>query len=173
VYSYFESRQGALFDKTVFFGLQYFMKEYLEGIVVTQEKIDKAEKLSNQHFGNNYFNRKGWEYILNNHGGKLPVRIRAVPEGMPVPVSNVMMVIENLDPKNCFFLSSHLETMLTHNWSPSTVATVSYVTKQIIKKYLDKSADSDAGLDFMLHDFGFRGRFIIGDRCNCRSRSLN
>ena len=39
VYSYFESRKGAEFDETVFFGLQYYVKKYLEGQVVTQEKL--------------------------------------------------------------------------------------------------------------------------------------
>jgi len=27
------------------------------------------------------FNRAGWEHILKKHGGKLPVSIKAVPEG--------------------------------------------------------------------------------------------
>lgn len=31
---------------------------------------------------------QGWLYILKAHGGKLPLRIRAVPEGSVVPVKN-------------------------------------------------------------------------------------
>ena len=34
------------------------------------------------------FNRKGWEHILNKHGGKLPLKIKAVPEGTVVPTKN-------------------------------------------------------------------------------------
>ena len=41
VYSYFESR-GGRFPQTVFFGLQYFLKRYLAGKVVTSEKITEA-----------------------------------------------------------------------------------------------------------------------------------
>ena len=100
VYSYFESR-GGKFDKTAFFGLQYYLKEYLEGQVVTQEKIDEAVEYCKGHFGSEMFNREGWEYILNEHGGKLPVKIKAVPEGTLVPTKNVLMTIENTDPK-CF-----------------------------------------------------------------------
>lgn len=37
IYSYLESR-GGLFDHTVFFGLQYYLKHYLEGEVITKEK---------------------------------------------------------------------------------------------------------------------------------------
>src|SRR5687767_1933257 len=86
VYSYFESR-GGQFPETVFFGLQYFIKRYLEGQVITQEKIDEAASYYDAHFGNDkLFNREGWEYILNTYGGRLPVRIKAVPEGTVVPV---------------------------------------------------------------------------------------
>ena len=44
VYSYFESR-GGKYDEVCFFGLQYFLKRYLSGVVVTKEKIDEAEGL--------------------------------------------------------------------------------------------------------------------------------
>ena len=41
VYSYFESR-GGKYEEVCFFGLQYFIKRYLVGAVVTQAKIDEA-----------------------------------------------------------------------------------------------------------------------------------
>ncbi len=115
VYSYFESR-GGRFPEVLFFGLQYFIKKYLEGQVVTQEKIDEAAEIIPPHMaGENHFNRKGWEYILKTHGGRLPVVIKAVPEGTVVPVSNVMMTIENTDP-NCYWLTNYLETLLVQVW---------------------------------------------------------
>ena len=48
VYSYFESR-GGLYPETCFFGLQYFIKRYLVGEVVTQQKIDDAAELCTAH----------------------------------------------------------------------------------------------------------------------------
>jgi nicotinamide phosphoribosyltransferase len=157
VFSYFECRTGAKWDKTVFFGLQYILKRHLAGVVVTQEKIEKAAALSKAHFGTDAaFNRKGWEYILNNHGGKLPVRIRAVPEGTVVGISNALITIESTDP-NCEWLVNYLETILSRIWYPITVATLSYQTKKMIGEFLNSTAESSAGLDFMLHDFGYRG----------------
>jgi len=156
VYSYFESRTGAQFDETVFFGLQYLIKKHLVGQVVTQAKIDAAASLADAHVGPGIFNREGWEHILNVHDGYLPIRIRAVAEGTPVPTNNVLMTVENTDPY-CFWLTNHLETVLTHVWYSSTVATLSRHVKKMIKKYLTQTAMSNAGLDFMLHDFGFRG----------------
>jgi len=135
VYSYFESRLGAKFPETVFFGLQYIMKRYLAGQVVTREKIEKAARLSAAHFGNDsIFNRDMWEHILAKHDGRLPVRIKAVQEGTPVPVGNVMMTVENTDEDNCWALTNHLETILTHVWYGSAVATLSREVKKMLAK---------------------------------------
>lgn len=156
VYSYFESRKGAKFDETVFFGLQSLLKE-LEGQVVTQSKIDFAEKLTGKHLGNEeVFNAERWQYILDKYDGRLPVRIKAIPEGTAIPTGNVLLTIENLD-ENCFWLTNHLETFLTHLWYPSTVASLSRDVKKTLKESLERTGSSEAMLDFMLHDFGMRG----------------
>ena len=74
IYSYLESR-GGQFDETVFFGLQYFLKHYLEGIVITKEKIDEAEGFLTQVFGrNDVFDRSKFDYIVEKH--KLVERYR-------------------------------------------------------------------------------------------------
>ena len=156
VYSYFECRKGAKFAETPFFGLQYIIKNHLEGVVVTREKIENAARLCKAHFGSEkYFNREGWEYILNSHGGKLPVVIKAVEEGTVVPINNVLMTIENTDNK-CFWLTNFLETILSQVWYPITVASLSREVKVNIKEYLDLTSDGGL-LNFGLHDFGFRG----------------
>ncbi|MEA5405453.1 nicotinate phosphoribosyltransferase [Arcicella sp. DC2W] len=155
IYSYFESR-GGKFEEITFFGLQYLLKEFLVGQVITQSKIDQAAKLYEAHFGNaTLFNKAGWEYILNNHAGKLPIRIKAVPEGKVIPTHNVMMTVENTDP-NCFWLTNFLETLLLQLWYPSTVATISREVKKLIITYLEETGDPNT-IDFKLHDFGFRG----------------
>lgn len=157
VYSYFESRKGAKWDSTVFFGLQYLLQQYLEGVVVTMEDIEEANVLAAAHFGSpDIFNQAGWEHIVNDHGGKLPLRIKAVPEGTVVPVSNVLMAVENTCPE-CFWCTNAMESLLTHVWYPSTVATLSYTTKQMMIDFLDRTSDNLDAINFMLHDFGYRG----------------
>src|ERR1051325_9385273 len=97
VFSFLESRGGE-FAETTFFGLQYIIARYLTGPVVTRTKIEEAAAVFEKHFGNPaLFNREGWEHILNIHGGRLPVTIKAVPEGTTVPTGNVLMTIENTD----------------------------------------------------------------------------
>lgn len=156
-YSYAEARAGAKYPYTVFFGLQYLIKEYLVGVQVTQEKIEHAAALSEAHFGSTeFFDRAMWEHILHNYGGKLPLRIRAVPEGTPVPVDNILMDVENLDDYTAG-LTNGLESLLLHFWSPSTIATVSRTTKEMFADFLALSAMGSGGINFMLHDFGYRG----------------
>jgi len=158
VYSYFESRGKPLSwsDYVVFFGLQYFLKQYLAGVVVTQEGLDKSAKRWAAHFGNDkLFNVAGWQHIIDKHGGKLPVSIQAVPEGSVVPTSTPLMTIENTDPE-CYWLTNWLETILVEVWYASTIATNSRGCKEILHDALEKSGDL-AGLPFKLHDFGFRG----------------
>lgn len=161
IYSYLESRSGAVYNKTIFYGLQYILKKYLTGKVVTEEKIDEAEEIINTHIGENIFNRSGWEYILDEHNGKLPIEIKAVPEGTPVDVDNVLMTVVNTDNES-FWLPNYLEPLLLQVWYPSTVATLSYEVKKLLHFYLNRTTDftfdeTKAYLDFMLHDFGYRG----------------
>lgn len=152
VYSYIESR-GGKFDKMVFFGIQAFLKQLKP---VTKEDVDQAEKIVTAHGFK--FNREGWDYIVNAHGGNLPVEIRALREGSVVPVSIPVLTIQNTDPK-CYWLTSFLETALLRAvWYPSTVATISWHARKMIYESLKETCDNpDSEIDFKLHDFGARG----------------
>ena len=152
IYSYIESR-GGRWKETVFFGLQAFLREYLSE-PITMADIDIAEKIITAH--GEPFNRAGWEYIVKQHGGKLPVEIRAVPEGTVIETQNVLVTIVNTDPE-CYWLTSYLETALLRAvWYPTTVATNSYSSKQIIQRGLEETGDPSQ-ISFKLHDFGARG----------------
>ena len=155
VYSYFESRSGSTYPEVCFFGLRYFLERYLAGEVVTSEKIDAAESLFRQHFGGDVFNRAGWQNILDKHDGRLPIVIKAVPEGTIVPESNVLMTVENTDDE-AYWLTNWLETLLVQVWYPSTVATQSRAMKQVLLRFLRETGDPSL-IGFKLHDFGFRG----------------
>ena len=156
IYSYLESRVGAEFNKTIFYGLQYILKKYLEGQIVTQEKIDEADNLIANHIGPDIFNRDGWQYILDEHDGHLPIEIKAVAEGTPVDVGNSLMTVENTDDKS-YWLPNYLEPLLLQVWYPSTVATLSAEVRKLCNFYLEVTGSVKDNLDFMLHDFGYRG----------------
>jgi nicotinamide phosphoribosyltransferase len=154
IFSYLEARIGAKYPRTVFFGLKPLLNIFKYPI--TNEDVKEAEVASEAHFGNNTaFNKEGWDYILNKYRGYLPVEIRAVPEGTIVPVGNVMMTVENTDPK-LPWLTGYLETLLSQVWYPCTVATVSRAVKQDLENWMHLSCDTTEGLEFKLHDFGGR-----------------
>ncbi|AGY59478.1 nicotinate phosphoribosyltransferase [Gloeobacter kilaueensis] len=153
LFAYIESR-GGRYPNTVFFGLQYLLKEYLSR-PVEQWMVEEAKDFFAAH--GLPFNYEGWSYIVRERGGKLPVRIRAVSEGSVVPVHNALVTIESTDPA-VFWLVTYLETLLLRVWYPITVATRSWYLKQTIREYLDKSADEpESEIAFKLHDFGSRG----------------
>jgi nicotinamide phosphoribosyltransferase len=139
----------------IFFGaLQYYLPQMLRRI--TKEDIAEAAELFAAHFGTlDFFNRDGWERILNKHGGHLPLRVRAIPEGTRLPVSNALLTVQNLDDE-LPWLTNYTETRLSHIWYPTTVATLSYYCRQIILKWLEKNG-TPSEIDFKLHDFGYRG----------------
>lgn len=154
VYSYFESRGGAFKDQ-VMFGLQSILMEYFT-LRVTPEQVEDAKVFWGKHFGNDtFFNYDGWMRIATEFEGKLPLRVRAVPEGTVVPWHNVLMTMENTHP-DFFWLTNWMETIGVHLWYPMTVATNSRELKKLWLKYLEMTGDPST-VDFKHHDFGFRG----------------
>lgn len=151
--SYIESRGGE-YPYTVFFGLQYYLKEYLAR-PITVEEVEKAKVFFEVH--GEPFNYEGWMYIAKDLKGKIPVRIRAVPEGTVLPTHHALVTIESTDPK-VFWIVSWIETFLLRVWYPINVATRSYKIKSIIMNALVRSSDAPLDeINFKLHDFGSRG----------------
>jgi nicotinamide phosphoribosyltransferase len=150
---YVESR-GGTYDRTLFFGLQAILKAYFARPVAHAD-VDDAAAFFAAH--GEPFNADGWRRIVDAHGGRLPMRIRAVPEGTVVPTHHALVTIESTDPA-AWWLPSYLETALLRLWYPVTVATISFHVKRTIREFLSKTSDDpDGQLPFKLHDFGARG----------------
>lgn len=160
VSSYVESRGVNLkvapwLEKVVFFGLQGFLKKYFT-IPITAAHIAEAEEFTKAH--GVPFNKEGWEYIVDTHGGYLPLRIEAVPEGTVLNPKNVLVQITNTDPK-CFWVPQYFETVIVMAvWYGCTVPSNTWALRKMIMGFLKDTAMSPmASIDFMLNDFGFRG----------------
>lgn len=134
-------------------GLQYYLQEYLD-IVITVDDIDEAELETSQRGDD--FDRGFWEHIVEVHGGKLPVHIRAVPEGTVVPVGCPLVRSFSTDPR-VYVIASYIETQLQRAvWFPTTVAS----NARSIKEFLANTMERHAGhrsVDYHLHNFGDRG----------------
>jgi nicotinamide phosphoribosyltransferase len=156
VSSYMEPRGGDM-PYTVFCMLQYYLKRYVAGRRITPEKIEEARQANIAHFGFDCFDDTMWYHIYNKHNGFLPLRITAIPEGTPIAVKNVLMTMCNTDPK-CAPLTNITETLFMKLWAPNTVAAYNRIIKELITRFHAITSDVPAFLiDFMHHDFGYRG----------------
>ena len=162
VYSTWTPRKSRMegVNKVVFFGLQYFIKDYL---------IDS--------FNNTFFNRPKDEVInefkrvmKNTIGtddathwdalydlGYLPLKIDALPEGTLTPIRVPMFTIENTLPE-FYWLTNFVETIMsTEIWKPMTSATIALQYRKICEKWAEKTCDDTSHIDFQGHDFSYRG----------------
>jgi nicotinamide phosphoribosyltransferase len=153
--AYVEARPNPFSDEIVFLGLQPLLLDYFTQ-AVTRADIDEGEDICAAH--GVPFNRAGWEAIVADHGGYMPLEIKALPEGAIVPAGVPLVQLENTDPRMPW-LTTFIETaMLRAIWYPTTVATLSWKCKKVIRAGLEKTSDDVAGqLPFKLHDFGARG----------------
>ena len=156
LYAYAEAR-GGRYPATIFFGEQYYRLTYLDGAVIRPEDVDEAEGFWTAHFGrDDYFPADQWRRLIARHGGRLPLRIKAVKEGTLVPTGNILLSVESTDP-DFPWVVTFFETLLLKVWYPTTIATQSFFIRQRIREHLARSSDDLSGLDFMCHDFGYRG----------------
>ncbi len=149
------TRGNSFRPEVMFFGLQMFLKEYLSKPISAAD-IDEAEEVAGLH--GQPFDRAGWTHILNAHGGYLPLRIEALPEGIAIRRGVPVVQIVNTDPQ-VPWLTSHIEpALLRAIWYPSTVATTAWRLRLAIQPYLDRTADDIEGLQRnRISDFGARG----------------
>lgn len=136
----------------VMMGLQYYLQEYLD-IVITTEMIDEAEEELLAR--GDVFDRSFWEHIVDNYGGKLPLHIRAIPEGTVVPVG-CPLVRSMCDDEKVKVLASYVETQLQRGVHfQTTIAS----NVRSIKSFLADTMERHAGhrfVDYHLHNFGDR-----------------
>jgi len=94
--------------------------------------------------------------------GKLPVTICAVPEKTISLFQTPLLTIENTDPRFAW-LPAFIETsMLSNVWGVTTAANRSWhIRKSIEDKMVGYSEAELAAIDFMGHDFSYRG--LMGD----------
>lgn len=156
VWSYGECRTGAQYPKSVWTGLQPIIKKHFTGRVVEQWMLDEAKPVIEAHLGDKAaMHIEGWQLIIDDFDGYLPLHIMAAPEGLIIPVSNILFGLVNTDERFAW-LTNEVESILMKFWYPTAVATRSYYIVGGIKHYADASSDVPDVWKFLLHDFGYR-----------------
>jgi nicotinamide phosphoribosyltransferase len=151
--------------KVVFFGVQYFLKEYLvkqwnENFFSKpkEEVITRFKRRINNYLGPD--NQVGVSHIEDLHDlGYLPVSIWALPEGTEYNLRIPCLVIYNTNP-DFFWITNYLETIMsTTLWGPSTSATTALQYKKLLNEFAKKTVGNTDFVQFQGHDFSFRGMF--------------
>jgi nicotinamide phosphoribosyltransferase len=157
-------RYANVSDKThiVFFGLQYFLKQFLTEtwqlgfFGLPKEAVLAAYKRRmDTSLGPDSIS---CEHIAALHDlGYLPIEIRAVDEGSRVLIGVPCLTIHNTLPE-FFWLTNYFETVLSaYLWLPCTSATTAYNYRRLIDRYSELTGSPAWFSDFQAHDFSFRG----------------
>lgn len=171
IYSNFTARKSRIpgVDHIIFFGLQYFIKEYLidkwnnEFFKQPKSKIEQELKIALKNFcDEDIINR-----LLQLHGlGYLPITIKAVNEGQRVPIGVPCLTIINTHPR-FFWLTNFLETILSNVlWQPCTSATIANRFYLLLKEAAETTDAGNVGFaKFQGHDFSMRGMSSLETAC--------
>lgn len=171
VYSTWTPRKSRMenVNKVVFFGLQYFIKDYLiDSFNKTffnkpkEEVIAEFKRVMKNTIGTDEASH--WEALHDL--GYLPLRIDALPEGTLTPVRVPMFTIENTLPE-FYWLTNFIETIMsTEIWKPMTSATIALQYRKICEEWAEKTCDDTSHIDFQGHDFSMRGMAGVDAACS-------
>jgi nicotinic acid phosphoribosyltransferase len=154
-------------SRFVFYGSRYLIENYISH-QWTEEDLQRADDFFSTHnvAKTPYpYPKELFKKIIKENHGYFPVKLEMLPEGT---VANCHVPLYQISARKPYAaLVTFLETILTHIWYPSTVATLSRRSKEIIEQAFIKSVEESSYwlVAYRLHDFGFRG-------CTCVEQSI-
>lgn len=163
-----KSRNAEL-GEVMFFGLQYFIKEYLirqfEEAFFHMPKAQVLQAYARRM--DNYLGKNAitYDHISALHDlGYLPLEIKALPEGTLVPMKVPVFTIKNTIPE-FFWLTNMLETLMSSiTWKPCTSATTAFQYLRTFTRFARETVGDDHSfIPWQGHDFSFRGMSGIED----------
>lgn len=157
-------------DRAVFFGLQYYIKEYLINQwneLFFDQELDLVLAEYKRFHKNFSFTDVSTDHIQKLHKlGYLPICIKALPEGSKVKEKVPFYTICNTHPDHAW-LVNFLETqMSTVIWDLCVNATIGYQYRKVLDAWAIKTTGSTDGVQWQGHDFSMRGRSSVESSFN-------
>lgn len=155
-------------DKIVFFGLQYFIKDFLINtwnenffMLPKTEVVASYKRRMDTSLGAGAI---PMDHIEALHDlGYLPVEIRALQEGSEVSMKVPVLTIHNTVPA-FFWLVNYLESVMScYLWKTCVSATTARWYRKTLERYAEQTGGAKEFVMFQGHDFSFRGMSGIHD----------
>jgi nicotinamide phosphoribosyltransferase len=157
-------------EEIVFFGLQYFLIEYLDKNF-HETFFDVPREAAVRAYKRRLDNAFGPGAVPVDHVaalhdlGYLPLRIKALPEGRLVPLQVPCYTIENTDPR-FGWLTNFIETLIScTTWLPCTSATTAFQYRRVFDAYAAKTGAPKDFVPWQGHDFSMRGMAGLEAAC--------
>lgn len=151
--------------RAVWFGVEHVLEQWVHRRW-TERDVDRAAAFWATHAAPCHtpypFPADLLHRVVTECDGWFPVTIRALPAGSVVHPHVPLFVIRATGPYAP--LATWLETILTHAWYGSAVATLSRRARDAVEAAFEASADGGRHhplLPSRLHDFGFRGATCV------------
>lgn len=163
VYSNFTARKSRVKDVNhiVAFGTQYVIQRYLQEDFQENffnKPLDEVIDDYAYEIGLYLGSTPKTDHIADLHRlGYLPVSVKAIPEGMTVPLQVPLFTVENTIDR-FFWVTNFLETIISSElWMPCTSATTAQLFRQNFLKYAELTGVDKNFVAYQGHDFSFRG----------------
>lgn len=158
---------GGKEGRFVSYGMRNLIEKYLQ-TPWTDDDVDRAKEFYATHNVGHKpfpFPEQLFRKFVRENKGYFPVKIQCLRDGT---VAHIHVPLYQITAEGEYSrLVTYLETVLTHVWYTSTVATLSRKSREIIERAFKDSVDDENKflLDSRLHDFGFRG-------CTCMEQAV-
>lgn len=154
--------KGFYDDKSVFFGLQHFIKDYLINEwnanffqKPKDEVIRRFKRRCDTFLGEGAVSTEHFEKLHDL--GYLPISIKALPEGARVNLRVPFFTVINTHP-DFAWLTNYLETIIScETWKPTTTATIAFEFRKLLHRFAIETVGNANGVEFGAHGFEFRG----------------
>lgn len=149
-------------DHIVWFGLQYLLAHYFgerfnyDFFWQNRRRVlDEYKRRMDLGLGQGAIDV---EHIAALHRyGRMPLTVRALPEGTLVPLRVPCMTIQNSHP-DFFWMTNYVETLLSSVlWGMCTSATTAHRYRMILERWQRTTGGPAAFVPWQAHDFSMRG----------------
>lgn len=182
VYSNFTPRKSRLsgINRVVVFGLQYFIKRYLQeefgenffrlSLPEISKELNEYELTIDNYVGGGKRSAQRWFDLYQV--GYLPLEIKGLPEGSLCPMKVPVLTVKNTHPQFAW-LTNWVETLLSNTlWHPMTCATIAREYRLLLDKYALATSDDQDGVSYQAHDFSMRGQTSIDSAASAGAAHL-